>query len=94
MSKEKKNTSSHFCYLSGQSKKVTLDQFYTVRLEIRYTVLARIESPAPGALFFKLSLRGGHYSRGGTIQEGALFKRGLYISITHLAKQIKFFLLF
>ena len=37
------------------------------------TVLARIESP--GALFFKLSLRGGgggHYSRGGTIQEGAL----------------------
>ena len=34
------------------------------------TVLARIESP--GALFFKLSLQGD------TIQEGALFKRGLY----------------
>ena len=42
MSKEKKNTSSRFCYLSGKSKKVTLDQFYTVRLEIRYMRTARI----------------------------------------------------
>ena len=54
-----------------------------LNVKIRPTVLARIESP--GALFFKLSLRGGtlfkrgHYSRGGFI-----------ISITHLAKQIKF----